>query len=219
LNGTTQFAEVRYYFEYQLDSTSATTQCLALLSLYSLPNPDLLECSTQTYISCSPLGDVGVIAVNIKSINHVIAMIPEVCFGEDHFYMAPRPGADVDGQHHPTLRSCLQSKESISVAQLCDALPSPFTTFLSYVCDLSFTQKPDYNYVLNLFHALHADTAVPPPVLSPAVEMSEWAYWTEDAVSLHPKLAVSVYETPRKQQCNTTVAPPTSVKRCVASPR
>ncbi|KIK74624.1 hypothetical protein PAXRUDRAFT_97322, partial [Paxillus rubicundulus Ve08.2h10] len=45
----------------------------------------------------------------------------------------------------------LQSKESISVAQLCDTLPSPFTTFLSYVRDLSFTQKPDYNYVLNLF--------------------------------------------------------------------
>ncbi|KIJ05407.1 hypothetical protein PAXINDRAFT_21328 [Paxillus involutus ATCC 200175] len=45
----------------------------------------------------------------------------------------------------------LQSKESISVAQLCDALPSPFATFLSYARDLSFTQKPDYNYVLNLF--------------------------------------------------------------------
>ncbi|KAF8833258.1 hypothetical protein BDN67DRAFT_992874 [Paxillus ammoniavirescens] len=95
LNGTTRFAEVRYYFEYQLDGTSATTQSLAVLSLYSLPDPDLLERSTQTYISCSPLGDVGVIAVNIKSINHVIAMIPEVRFGEDHFYMAPRPGADV----------------------------------------------------------------------------------------------------------------------------
>ncbi|KIJ11015.1 hypothetical protein PAXINDRAFT_16036 [Paxillus involutus ATCC 200175] len=112
----------------------------------------------------------------------------------------------------------LQSKESISVAQLCDALPSPFTTFLSYARNLSFTQKPDYNYVLNLFRALHADTAAPPPALSPAVEMSERAYWTEDAVSLHPKLAVSVYETPRKRRRDTTVAPPTSVKRCVASP-
>ncbi|KIJ13574.1 hypothetical protein PAXINDRAFT_13538 [Paxillus involutus ATCC 200175] len=113
----------------------------------------------------------------------------------------------------------LQSKESISVAQLCDTLPSPFTTFLSYTCNLSFTPKPDYNYVLNLFHALHADTTAPPPTLSPAIEMSERAYWTEDAVSLHPKLAVSVYETPRKRQRDTTVTPPTSVKRCVASPR
>ncbi|KAF8834222.1 kinase-like protein [Paxillus ammoniavirescens] len=107
----------------------------------------------------------------------------------------------------------LQSKESILVAQLCDTLPSPFASFLSYVCDLSFTQKPDYNYVLNLFRALHVDTAAPPPVLSPAVEMSERAYWMEDAVSLHPKLAVSVYKTPWKRRRDTTVAPPTSIKR------
>ncbi|KAF8836289.1 kinase-like protein [Paxillus ammoniavirescens] len=78
------------------------------------------------------------------------------------------------------------SKESISVAQLCDTLPSPFTTFLSYAHDLSFTQKPDYNYVLNLFHTLHVDTTAPPPALSPAVEMSERTYWMEDVVSLHP---------------------------------
>ncbi|KIJ15696.1 hypothetical protein PAXINDRAFT_11296 [Paxillus involutus ATCC 200175] len=106
----------------------------------------------------------------------------------------------------------LQSKESISVAQLCDALPLPFATFLSYACDLSFTQKPDYNYVLNLFRALHTDTTAPLPALSPAIEMSEQAYWMEDVVSLHPKLAVSVYEMPRKRRRDTTVAPPTSVK-------
>jgi hypothetical protein len=74
---------------------------------------------------------------------------------------------------------------------------------ISQVRNLSFMQKPDYNYVLNLFRALHAETAAPPPMLSPAVEMSEWAYWMEDAVSLHPKLAVSVYKMPRKRRHNT----------------
>ncbi|KIK81645.1 hypothetical protein PAXRUDRAFT_155590, partial [Paxillus rubicundulus Ve08.2h10] len=86
--------EVRYFIECRLDE-SDSTEALTIISLYSLPHPDLLHHSLQTYISCVHQGDAGVVAVNIKSIEAVIAMIPKVQFGENRFYMAPCPGGAI----------------------------------------------------------------------------------------------------------------------------
>ncbi|KIJ06354.1 hypothetical protein PAXINDRAFT_92119, partial [Paxillus involutus ATCC 200175] len=94
LNGTRRLGEVRYFIECRFDESNST-EALAIISLYSLPHPDLLHRSSQTYISCVHQGDAGVVAVNIKSIEAVIAMIPEVRFGENRFYMAPRPGGAI----------------------------------------------------------------------------------------------------------------------------
>ncbi|KIK82168.1 hypothetical protein PAXRUDRAFT_154393, partial [Paxillus rubicundulus Ve08.2h10] len=86
--------EVHYCIECCFDESNST-EALAIISLYSLPHPDLLHCLSQTYISCIHQGDAGVVAVNIKSIEVVITMIPEVWFGENHFYMAPHPGGAI----------------------------------------------------------------------------------------------------------------------------
>ncbi|KIK78996.1 hypothetical protein PAXRUDRAFT_162525, partial [Paxillus rubicundulus Ve08.2h10] len=86
--------EVCYFIECCFDK-SDSTEVLAIISLYSLPHPNLLHHSSQTYISCVHQGDVGVVSINIKSIEAVITMIPKVQFGENCFYMAPHPGGGV----------------------------------------------------------------------------------------------------------------------------
>jgi serine/threonine protein kinase len=45
----------------------------------------------------------------------------------------------------------VESKQQTSVHDLCHGLPVELFTFLEYCHSLSFDEKPDYNYLLNLF--------------------------------------------------------------------
>ena len=40
----------------------------------------------------------------------------------------------------------------ISTAELCKDIPWEFKTFMDYTRGLEFTQKPDYEYLINLFY-------------------------------------------------------------------
>lgn len=90
----------------------------------------------------------------------------------------------------------LQQKQDISIAELCNNLPSCFADFIHYARELSFTQKPDYSFLRSIFHNL-GDATTPSTTTSffPAnVERSEQVYWTERIASVVP-----VPKTPRKR--------------------
>ena len=46
-----------------------------------------------------------------------------------------------------------ESKQTMSANVLCQGLPVQLRTFLEYSRSLSFTDKPNYNYLRNLFDA------------------------------------------------------------------
>ena len=48
----------------------------------------------------------------------------------------------------------LKLKQQINVHDLCHNLPVEFHKFLEYTCLLSFDNKPDYNYLYDLFDGL-----------------------------------------------------------------
>ena len=48
----------------------------------------------------------------------------------------------------------LQQKQSRCLALMCSACPPEFGTFLNYVRTLAFDEKPDYDYIRQLFHEL-----------------------------------------------------------------
>ena len=64
---------------------------LALVSLYSLPDANLLESSCQTVWSCQYQGPGAYTVVDVKLIISVVAMIPR---GES-FFMVEKIGLDV----------------------------------------------------------------------------------------------------------------------------
>ena len=47
----------------------------------------------------------------------------------------------------------LESKRTTSAHSLCQGLPMQLHTFLEYSCSLTFNDKPDYDYLYNLFNA------------------------------------------------------------------
>ncbi|ORX85599.1 kinase-like protein [Anaeromyces robustus] len=50
-----------------------------------------------------------------------------------------------------------RTKSSISVEQLCKSLPKPFSDYLNYVRHLGFYDKPDYDYLRDLFDKILSD--------------------------------------------------------------
>ena len=49
---------------------------VALVSLYSTPDPDLLEISSDTLLVCKYHGDASLVLVEAQSIKSVVAMVP-----------------------------------------------------------------------------------------------------------------------------------------------
>ncbi|KAG2340367.1 hypothetical protein BDR05DRAFT_1002561 [Suillus weaverae] len=71
---------------------------VAIICLYSLPDEDLLQLSSQTIVSCSRLADIYV--VDVKQILSVVAMIPHTPtllsgVTEACFFMMEKPGLDI----------------------------------------------------------------------------------------------------------------------------
>ena len=72
--GKEQFGEV--YFFYRIHTEGGEWVPVALISLYSAPDPDLLKLSSETLLVCQYLGDSHLVLVKAQSIKSVVAMIP-----------------------------------------------------------------------------------------------------------------------------------------------
>lgn len=92
LNNKIRFGEVYYYFRCLINGNTIT---LAVISIFSNPDPILLRESHGTVLSCT--GDDSLIVIGISSIQAVVAMIPHQPPGldEGHFFVVERPGLDI----------------------------------------------------------------------------------------------------------------------------
>ncbi|KAI0058691.1 hypothetical protein BV25DRAFT_1188194 [Artomyces pyxidatus] len=73
LNNRTEFAEVQFYFSVIVNSVEHP---LALVSLFSPPDPNMLEKSLGAVWSCRYQGAAGLRVVPIKCITSVVAVVP-----------------------------------------------------------------------------------------------------------------------------------------------
>ncbi|KAG1900656.1 uncharacterized protein F5891DRAFT_951969, partial [Suillus fuscotomentosus] len=94
INDRIQFGEVQFYFQMNFDGIVKT---LALISLYSTPDYELLLESYNTLYSCTHQGNESLMVVEVFTIQAVIAMFPhklpdnpELCF-----FLVEKPGLDV----------------------------------------------------------------------------------------------------------------------------
>ncbi len=96
LEGTHRFGEIYFYFRCRCDGKETT---LAIISVYSQPNPILLTESHGSYASCQYFGDDNLVAVDVRCIESVIAMVPHSPpysnDHEHHFFLVERPGLDI----------------------------------------------------------------------------------------------------------------------------
>ena len=73
---------------------------LALISLYTRPDPTLIALSVNTLWSCEYEGDATLKFINVKTIQAVVSMIPHkpVIDGQqvgEQFFLVEKPGLDV----------------------------------------------------------------------------------------------------------------------------
>lgn len=71
-----------------------------MISLYSLPDRDLLRSSSNTLWSCTYRGNTSLAVVDVKEISAVVAMVPHSVntlgnAWKDHFFVVEKPGLDV----------------------------------------------------------------------------------------------------------------------------
>ena len=69
-----RFGEV--YFFYRISVEGDQWMPVALISLYSIPDPDLLKISSNTLLACRYHGDASLVLVKAESIKSVVAMVP-----------------------------------------------------------------------------------------------------------------------------------------------
>ncbi|KZT27826.1 hypothetical protein NEOLEDRAFT_1059676 [Neolentinus lepideus HHB14362 ss-1] len=94
--GSVRFAEVLYYLILTVNDVD---HYVAVVCLYSLPDPRLLAESHQTFLSCTHLGDDSPVIVDVKDIKSVVAMIPHpAAVGNEpikRWFVAEKPGLDI----------------------------------------------------------------------------------------------------------------------------
>lgn len=71
---------------------------LAIISMYSEPNSDLLRVSHRTFVSCQYFGDNALVVVEVLCIESVVAMVPHnpahSIDSENHFFLVEQPRLD-----------------------------------------------------------------------------------------------------------------------------
>ncbi|KAJ6524622.1 hypothetical protein DFH09DRAFT_937130 [Mycena vulgaris] len=82
-----EIAEVEFYF------CTKDGHALALASLYSRPEEELLRDSYKTVWSCQRTGKLTVI--NVRYIKSVVAMVPHKYNGQHAFFLVEKPGLDI----------------------------------------------------------------------------------------------------------------------------
>jgi len=73
---------------------------VALVSVYSRPDTDLLDLSSNTLCSCEYQGDKDLQFIDVKTIQAVVAMVPhKPVIGPqepvEHYFLVEKPGFDV----------------------------------------------------------------------------------------------------------------------------
>lgn len=94
LSGNLDFAEVQYFLRLTVPTGIKT---LALVSIYSPPDQELLKASSFTLWSCTYRGDAALSVVDVKAITAVIAMVPQPPFAGsvERCFVVEKPGLDV----------------------------------------------------------------------------------------------------------------------------
>jgi hypothetical protein len=90
--GRQEFAEVQYYFQMIINNE---VRSLALVSIYSPPDWDILSESYNTLWACMYQGDEGLKVVDVKSITAFILMPPLPGGPDGTFFVLEKPGLDV----------------------------------------------------------------------------------------------------------------------------
>ncbi|KAJ6596697.1 hypothetical protein B0H10DRAFT_1748371, partial [Mycena sp. CBHHK59/15] len=67
------YAEVQFFFQADIEDETIT---LALVELYSTPDQDLLEASSNTLWVCSHPEDESFQVIEVASISSVVGMVP-----------------------------------------------------------------------------------------------------------------------------------------------
>lgn len=76
---STKFAEVLYF---AIITCGDVKEAVAVVSLYRDPHPELLSISSETYYLVKHLCETGIKVIQAKSIQAVVAMIPDYQFGK-----------------------------------------------------------------------------------------------------------------------------------------
>jgi len=95
LDGVIRFAEVQYYVSV-LNEENVPQHC-ALVSLYGLPNEELLEASFNTLRACEYKGQNDLQVIPLSSIITVVSMQPLPCLindPENLWYVIEKSGLD-----------------------------------------------------------------------------------------------------------------------------
>ena len=93
-----RFGEVHFF--YRINTEGDQWLPVALVSLYSTPDPHLLKISSDTLLVCRYHGDASLVLVEAQSIKSVVAMVPfmEKAGGgkprrhEGRFFVVEKPG-------------------------------------------------------------------------------------------------------------------------------
>ena len=89
-----RFGEVQFYFQGHVNERDTS---LALISLYSLPNQQLLDLSYNSLVVCTYQASHALVVVEVQSILSVVAMVPftHANIGEDLYYAVEKLGLEV----------------------------------------------------------------------------------------------------------------------------
>jgi hypothetical protein len=90
--GQQEFAEVQYYFQMVVNDKE---KALALVSIYSPLDRDILKESYNTLWVCTYCGDQALKVVDVKSIMAVISLPPLPGGPDGTFFLTEKPGLDV----------------------------------------------------------------------------------------------------------------------------
>lgn len=72
--GEERFGEVQFFYRIRIEREQ--WQPVALISLYSTPDPNLLGISSNTLLVCRYRGENGLVLVEARAIKSVVAMVP-----------------------------------------------------------------------------------------------------------------------------------------------
>ncbi|KAG0699456.1 hypothetical protein DFH29DRAFT_1001970 [Suillus ampliporus] len=74
-----RFAEIQYFTQVAIPTNNVgewRDANIAVISVFSAPDADLVQLSNKTVLLCKYLGDEGLCVVDVTSIKSVVAMIP-----------------------------------------------------------------------------------------------------------------------------------------------
>jgi hypothetical protein len=97
LEGKIRLAEVRFFVHIHGEERETA---LALVSLFSEPDPTLLDLSFQALWSCQYQGDMALRFIDVKTIQAIVSMVPHMTAiqgrpVEECFFLVEKPGLDV----------------------------------------------------------------------------------------------------------------------------